>query len=88
MCTPVNYRDPCYLAAVEHTGGAADAPGKCLGIGGILFDHELHTEIVRLGARYLTAGNDVEDLPRRAPMPTRADEDNPGAKTLTYPAMI
>jgi 2-keto-3-deoxy-L-rhamnonate aldolase RhmA len=35
-----------------------------LGIGGVLFDHELQTELVRLGARYLTAGNDVGYLLR------------------------
>lgn len=66
MGIPGKYRDPCYLAAVERAGRAARAHGKCLGIGGILFDHELQTEIVRLGARYLTSGNDVQYLLRGA----------------------
>lgn len=53
-------------AAVETAGRAARAHGKSLGIGGVLFDHELQTELVRLGARYLTAGNDVSYLLRAA----------------------
>jgi 2-keto-3-deoxy-L-rhamnonate aldolase RhmA len=66
MGIPGQYRDPRYLRAVERAGRAARDQGKCLGIGGILFDHELQTEIVRLGARYLTAGNDVQYLLRGA----------------------
>ena len=54
------------LATVERAGRAARSRGKCLGIGGILFDHDLQTQIVRLGARYLTAGNDVQYLLRAA----------------------
>ncbi len=33
---------------------------------GALFDHELQTELVRLGARYLTAGHDESYLLRGA----------------------
>jgi 2-keto-3-deoxy-L-rhamnonate aldolase RhmA len=54
------------LASTRRARRTARAQGKCLGIGGILFDHELQTEIVRLGARYLTAGNDVQYLLRGA----------------------
>jgi 2-keto-3-deoxy-L-rhamnonate aldolase RhmA len=79
MGIPGQYRDPRYLQAVEHAANAAHARGKCLGIGGILFDHELQTEIVRLGARYLTAGNDVQYLLRGA----RADIAR--MKTLSVP---
>jgi 2-keto-3-deoxy-L-rhamnonate aldolase RhmA len=79
MGIPGQYRDPRYLAAVERAGKAARAHGKCLGIGGILFDHELQTEIVRLGARYLTAGNDVQYLLRGA----RADIER--MKTIPVP---
>ena len=46
---------------------------------GRLFDHELQTEIVRLGARYLTAGNDVQYLLRAA----RADVER--MKTIPVP---
>jgi 2-keto-3-deoxy-L-rhamnonate aldolase RhmA len=53
-------------AAVETAGRAARSHGKSLGIGGVLFDHGLQTELVRLGARYLTAGNDVGYLLRAA----------------------
>ena len=66
MGIPGQYRDPRYLAAVERAGRAARSRGKSLGIGGILFDHDLQTEIVRRGARYLTAGNDVQYLLRAA----------------------
>jgi 2-keto-3-deoxy-L-rhamnonate aldolase RhmA len=81
MGIPGKYRDPRYLAAVERAGMAARAHGKCLGIGGILFDHELQTEIVRLGARYLTAGNDVQYLLRGA----RADVER--MRTLPVPRL-
>ena len=64
MGIPGRYRDPRYLAAVERAGKAARSRGKCLGIGGILFDHEMQSEVVRLGARYLTGGNDVQYLLR------------------------
>jgi 2-keto-3-deoxy-L-rhamnonate aldolase RhmA len=66
MGIPGKYQDPRYLQAVEKAGRAARAHGKSLGIGGVLFDHELQTELVRLGARYLTAGNDVGYLLRAA----------------------
>jgi 2-keto-3-deoxy-L-rhamnonate aldolase RhmA len=66
MGIPGKYHDPRYLRAVEAAGRAARAHGKSLGIGGVLFDHELQTELVRLGARYLTAGNDVGYLLRAA----------------------
>ncbi|MEJ0019400.1 MAG: aldolase/citrate lyase family protein [Acetobacteraceae bacterium] len=79
MGIPGAYRDPRYLGAVERAGKAAHDQGKCLGIGGILFDHELQTEIVRLGARYLTAGNDVQYLVRGA----RADVER--MKTIPVP---
>jgi 2-keto-3-deoxy-L-rhamnonate aldolase RhmA len=79
MGIPGGYRDPRYLRAVERTASAARVHGKCLGIGGILFDHELQTEIVRLGARYLTAGNDVQYLLRGA----RADMER--MKTIAVP---
>jgi hypothetical protein len=36
------------------------------GAGRVLFDHALQTELVRLGTRYLTAGNDVGYLLRTA----------------------
>jgi 4-hydroxy-2-oxoheptanedioate aldolase len=79
MGIPGKYRDQRYLAAVERASKAARSQGKCLGIGGILFDHELQTEIVRLGARYLTAGNDVQYLLRGA----RADIER--MKTIPVP---
>ena len=79
MGIPGGYRDPRYLQAVERAAGAARAQGKYLGVGGILFDHELQTEIVRLGARYLTAGNDVQYLLRGA----RADMER--MKTIAVP---
>jgi 2-keto-3-deoxy-L-rhamnonate aldolase RhmA len=63
---PGKYHDARYLRAVETAGRAARARSKSLGIGGVLFDHELQTELVRLGARYLTAGNDVGYLLRAA----------------------
>ena len=66
MGIPGKYLDTRYLAAVERAGKAARSRGKCLGIGGVLFDHELQVELVRLGARYLTAGNDVQYLLRGA----------------------
>jgi hypothetical protein len=65
--------------ALSGRSGACRANGKCLGIGGILFDHELRTEIVRLGARYLTARNDVQHSLRGA----RADIER--MKTLPVP---
>lgn len=79
MGIPGAYRDPRYLAAVEHAGRAARSRGKSLGIGGILFDHDLQTEIVRRGARYLTAGNDVQYLFRAA----KADIDR--MRTIPVP---
>lgn len=66
MGIPGKYRDQRYLAAVERAGKAARSRGKCLGIGGVLFDHEMQSEVVRLGARYLTGGNDVQYLLRGA----------------------
>jgi hypothetical protein len=45
----------------------------------VLFDHELQTELVRLGARYLTAGHDVTYLLRGA----RADVER--MRTIPVP---
>jgi len=53
-------------AAVETAERAAQSHNKSLGIGGVLFDHELQTALFRLGARYLTAGNDIGYLLRAA----------------------
>jgi hypothetical protein len=44
----------------------------------VLFDHELQTELVRLGPRYLTAGIDVQYLVRGA----RADVERMRAITV------
>lgn len=79
MGVPGKYHDPRYLRAVETAGRAARSRGKSLGIGGVLFDHELQTELVRLGARYLTAGHDVTYLLRGA----RADVER--MKTIPVP---
>ena len=81
MGIPGRYRDPRYLRAVETAGRAARAHGKSLGVGGVLFDHELQTELVRLGARYLTAGNDVQYLVRGA----RLDVER--MRTITVPKL-
>jgi 2-keto-3-deoxy-L-rhamnonate aldolase RhmA len=79
MGIPGKYHDPRYLHAVEKAGRAAKSHGKSLGIGGVLFDHELQTELVRLGARYLTAGHDVTYLLRGA----RADVER--MRTIPVP---
>jgi 2-keto-3-deoxy-L-rhamnonate aldolase RhmA len=79
MRIPGKYHDPRYLRAVEIAGKAARSRGKSLGIGGVLFDHELQTELVRLGARYLTAGHDVTYLLRGA----RADVER--MRTIPVP---
>ena len=81
MGIPGRYHDPHYLHAVEKAGRAARNHGKSLGIGGVLFDHELQTELVRLGARYLTAGNDVGYLLRGA----RADVER--MRTIPVPRL-
>jgi 2-keto-3-deoxy-L-rhamnonate aldolase RhmA len=51
------------------------------GIDGVLFGHELQTELVRLGARYLTAGNGVGYLLRAA----RADIER--MRTIPVPQL-
>jgi 2-keto-3-deoxy-L-rhamnonate aldolase RhmA len=81
MGIPGRYHDPHYLHAVEKAGRAARNHGKSLGIGGVLFDHELQTELVRLGARYLTARNDVGYLLRGA----RADVER--MRTIPVPRL-
>ena len=63
LCTelgiPGELRHPKLRHAFEKTADACRAHGKTLGIGGIRGDLELQAELLRLGARFVIAGNDV-----------------------------
>jgi 2-keto-3-deoxy-L-rhamnonate aldolase RhmA len=66
LCTtlgiPGELRHPKLRNAYEAVARACKAHGKVLGVGGIRGDLELQTELVRLGARYIAAGNDAAYL--------------------------
>jgi 2-keto-3-deoxy-L-rhamnonate aldolase RhmA len=66
LCTelgiPGELRHPKLRAAYESVAKACRAHRKSLAVGGIRGDLELQTELVRLGARFIIAGNDVSYL--------------------------
>jgi 2-keto-3-deoxy-L-rhamnonate aldolase RhmA len=63
LCTemgiPGQLNHPRLREAYEATAAACRRHGKILGVGGIRGDIALQTDLVRLGARFVIAGNDV-----------------------------
>jgi 4-hydroxy-2-oxoheptanedioate aldolase len=66
LCTemgiPGELRHPKLRAAYETVARACKIHGKTLGVGGIRGDAELVGELLRLGARFVIAGNDTAYL--------------------------
>ena len=66
LCTglgiPGQLRHPKLREAYETTAQACKQHGKTLGVGGIRGDLELQRDLVKLGARFIIAGNDVAYL--------------------------
>ena len=63
LCTelgiPGELKHPKLRAAYDAVAKACKQHGKTLGVGGIRGDLELQTQLYRLGARFIIAGNDV-----------------------------
>ena len=53
------YRIKNSAEAFERVAGACRSHGKVLGVGGIRHNVELQGELIRLGARFVIAGTDV-----------------------------
>jgi 2-keto-3-deoxy-L-rhamnonate aldolase RhmA len=70
LCTalgiPGELKSPQLRAAYESAAKACKAHGKVLGVGGIRGDVAHVTELVKLGARFVIAGSDVQYLMRSA----------------------
>lgn len=70
LCTelgiPGQLRHEKLRAAYEAVAAGCAQHGKVLGVGGIRGDAELQAQLVRLGARFLIAGNDVGYLMQAA----------------------
>ena len=70
LCTamgiPGDLKSPKLRAAYETTGKACKAHGKHLGVGGIRGDVDHVAELVKLGARFVIAGSDVQYLMKSA----------------------
>src|SRR5262245_45852927 len=70
LCTamgiPGDLKSPKLRAAYETVAKACKAHKKHLGIGGIRTDAAYVTELVKLGARFVIAGSDVQYLTRSA----------------------
>jgi 2-keto-3-deoxy-L-rhamnonate aldolase RhmA len=66
LCTslgiPGELRHPKLRAAYETAAAACGKHGKHLGVGGIRGDAELQQQLIRLGARFIIAGNDTAYL--------------------------
>jgi 2-keto-3-deoxy-L-rhamnonate aldolase RhmA len=70
LCTamgiPGELKSPKLRAAYEATAKACKAYGKILGVGGIRADIDHVGELVKLGARFVIAGSDVQYLLKSA----------------------
>jgi 2-keto-3-deoxy-L-rhamnonate aldolase RhmA len=70
LCTamgiPGELKSPKLRAAYESTAKACKAHGKKLGVGGIRGDVEHVAELVKLGARFVIAGSDMQYLMKSA----------------------
>jgi 2-keto-3-deoxy-L-rhamnonate aldolase RhmA len=70
LCTalgiPGELKSPKLRAAYETAAKACKAHNKILGVGGIRGDVEHVTELVKLGARFVIAGSDVQYLMKSA----------------------
>ncbi len=70
LCTamgiPGELKNPKLRAAYETTAKACKAHGKILGVGGIRGDVDHVSELVKLGARFVIAGSDVQYLIKSA----------------------
>jgi len=70
LCTamgiPGELKNPKLRAAYQSTAKACKAHGKHLGVGGIRGDGEHVAELVKLGARFVIAGSDLQYLIKSA----------------------
>jgi 2-keto-3-deoxy-L-rhamnonate aldolase RhmA len=70
LCTamgiPGDMKSPKLRAAYESTAKACKVHGKQLGVGGIRGDVEHVSELVRLGARFVIVGSDLQYLMKSA----------------------
>jgi 2-keto-3-deoxy-L-rhamnonate aldolase RhmA len=70
LCTamgiPGDLKSPKLRSAYESTAKACKARGKHLGVGGIRADVEHVAELVKVGARFVIAGSDVQYLIKSA----------------------
>jgi 2-keto-3-deoxy-L-rhamnonate aldolase RhmA len=66
MGIPGELKSPKLRSAYESTAKACKARGKHLGVGGIRADVEHVAELVKLGARFVIAGSDVQYLMKSA----------------------
>jgi 2-keto-3-deoxy-L-rhamnonate aldolase RhmA len=70
LCTamgiPGELKSPKLRVAYEATAKACKAHGKILGIGGIRADVAHVAELIKLGARFVIAGSDVQYLTKSA----------------------
>ena len=66
MGIPGELKNPKLRAAYESTAKACKAHGKILGVGGIRGNVEQVAELVKIGARFVIAGSDVQYLIKSA----------------------
>jgi 2-keto-3-deoxy-L-rhamnonate aldolase RhmA len=62
MGIPAQYRDPRMWSVFERLAAACRKHGKAMGVGGARGDLQLQTDLIKLGARYMTIGSDVSYL--------------------------
>jgi 2-keto-3-deoxy-L-rhamnonate aldolase RhmA len=76
LCTelgiPGELKHPKLRAAYDAVAKACKQHGKAIGVGGIRGDLELQTQLYRLGARFIIAGNDVAYLATAAKLDVQA----------------
>jgi 2-keto-3-deoxy-L-rhamnonate aldolase RhmA len=90
LCTamgiPGELKNPRLRAAYEATAKACKAHGKILGIGGIRADVDHVAELIKLGARFVIAGSDVQYLIKSARQSSRCAKRRKRQRSFRRPS--